>query len=242
MITAEILDIVDPWQDMSPAEASDIFFAATAPLGVTYLQTRVYRRPTTRLTAKNHWAAGGVVRRVAPESWPGSAAFNYVCFDCNPLLRPIMEGRTRYAFGDFAPHGDPRFGAYWDALGEAGVSEALCATSYGPKGAIASAHIGFSDRDADPARRSVQLAGLLLTEYLLEAAVLADEPDPDPELTARERDCLAFVAEGKTDWEISVILGLAESTVRFHVDNARRKLDAVNRAQAAAKLVLMRLV
>ncbi|WP_376775054.1 helix-turn-helix domain-containing protein [Mesorhizobium caraganae] len=48
---------------------------------------------------------------------------------------------------------------------------------------------------------------------------------------------LALVAEGKTDWEISVILGIAQATVRFHVDNARRKLSAVNRTQAVARLV-----
>jgi DNA-binding CsgD family transcriptional regulator len=56
-------------------------------------------------------------------------------------------------------------------------------------------------------------------------------------LTARERDALAWVAEGKSDWEIATILGLSETTVRFHVDNARKKLGAVNRAQAVARML-----
>lgn len=60
-------------------------------------------------------------------------------------------------------------------------------------------------------------------------------------LTARERDALAWVAEGKSDWEIAIILGLSETTVRFHVDNARKKLGAVNRAQAVARLLAMRI-
>lgn len=59
----------------------------------------------------------------------------------------------------------------------------------------------------------------------------------DPRLTSRERDALTWVAEGKSDWEIGVILGLSETTVRFHVDNARRKLGAVNRIHAVAKLL-----
>ena len=42
------------------------------------------------------------------------------------------------------------------------------------------------------------------------------------------------MAEGKTDWEIGTIMGVSEATARFHVDNARRKLGAVNRAQAVA--------
>lgn len=61
--------------------------------------------------------------------------------------------------------------------------------------------------------------------------------DDDVRLTARERDALSWVAEGKSDWEIAVILGLSETTVRYHVDNARRKLGAVNRAQAVARLL-----
>jgi DNA-binding CsgD family transcriptional regulator len=62
--------------------------------------------------------------------------------------------------------------------------------------------------------------------------------DASPEiLTAREREALQWVAEGKSDWEIAMILGLSQTTVRFHVDNARRKLGAVNRAQAVARLV-----
>ena len=61
----------------------------------------------------------------------------------------------------------------------------------------------------------------------------------EPTLSARERDALLFVAEGKTEWEIATILGVAESTARFHVDNARRKLGAVNRAHAVARLLAM---
>lgn len=67
-------------------------------------------------------------------------------------------------------------------------------------------------------------------------------PTTTVRLTRRERDSLALVAEGKTDWEISVILGIAEAAVRFHVDIARRKLSAVNRTQAVARLVNQRLI
>ena len=69
--------------------------------------------------------------------------------------------------------------------------------------------------------------------------VCVSEPGAGDEvhLTSREREALTWVAEGKSDWEIAVILGLSETTVRFHVDNARKKLGAVNRAQAVARLV-----
>ena len=214
--------------------ASRALFSALSDLGATYLQTRLYHRPMAPLTSATHFAAGGVVTRIAPETWPDSPAFNYICFDCNPLLDAIRGGLTRYRFSDFAPHDEARYGAYWEALGEAGIADALCATSYGPDRRIASLHLGFERREFSAAEAlSIQLAGLMLTERLI---TFADPASDDVHLTGRERDALAWVAEGKSDWEIGKILSLSETTVRFHVDNARRKLGAVNRAQAVARL------
>jgi DNA-binding CsgD family transcriptional regulator len=58
--------------------------------------------------------------------------------------------------------------------------------------------------------------------------------EPSRQLSPRERDCLAFVADGKSDWEISELLSLSEATVASHMQNARRKLGAKSRAQAVA--------
>jgi LuxR family quorum-sensing transcriptional regulator LasR len=40
--------------------------------------------------------------------------------------------------------------------------------------------------------------------------------------------------QGKSSWEMSVILGISERTANFHVFNIMRKLGATNRAQAVA--------
>ena len=53
-------------------------------------------------------------------------------------------------------------------------------------------------------------------------------------LTPRERECLSWVAAGKTDWEIAQILNIAEQTVHEYVQNALIKLNATTRAQAVA--------
>jgi LuxR family transcriptional regulator, quorum-sensing system regulator BjaR1 len=225
----------------SAAAISEAFLDAARHDGACYLQTRVYRRPLVPLTSAAHFAAGGLVKRVAPPNWPGSAAFNYICFEQNPLLGAIRESRTRYRFSDFAPHGQCAFAVYWDALGEAGMADALCATSYGAGGKIASLHLGMAKRNFAPGEaEAIQRAGLILTERLID---LAEPPvGKSVALTAREHDALRYVADGKTDWEVGVILGIAESTARFHIDNARRKLGAMNRAQAVARLVVQRLI
>ena len=53
-------------------------------------------------------------------------------------------------------------------------------------------------------------------------------------LSERERECLRWVAAGKTDWEISVILGISQKTAQEHVNRSLAKLDAATRAQAVA--------
>jgi DNA-binding NarL/FixJ family response regulator len=57
---------------------------------------------------------------------------------------------------------------------------------------------------------------------------------PVEELTKRELEVLALMAEGKTDKEIASELGIAESTAKNHVGNILGKLNVPNRAGAVA--------
>jgi DNA-binding CsgD family transcriptional regulator len=61
-------------------------------------------------------------------------------------------------------------------------------------------------------------------------------------ISARELDCLKWMAAGKTAWEASKILGISERTVRFHLNAAREKLDCLTTTQAVAKAVSQQLI
>jgi DNA-binding CsgD family transcriptional regulator len=61
-------------------------------------------------------------------------------------------------------------------------------------------------------------------------------------LTPREREVLAWVARGKSAWEIGEILDIAKRTVDEHVQSAVRKLGAVNRTHAVALAIRDHLV
>lgn len=66
-----------------------------------------------------------------------------------------------------------------------------------------------------------------------------------PELTERELEVLRLIANGKTNLAIASLLGVAEGTVKFHVNNILSKLGAEDRTQAvtlALKRGLVRLV
>jgi DNA-binding CsgD family transcriptional regulator len=51
-----------------------------------------------------------------------------------------------------------------------------------------------------------------------------------PKLTDRQRDCVLWAARGKTDWEISRILGISHETVIQHLKDARERYDTHKRA------------
>jgi DNA-binding CsgD family transcriptional regulator len=53
-------------------------------------------------------------------------------------------------------------------------------------------------------------------------------------LSGRECQVLEWLKEGKSSWDISMVLGVSERTINFHVYNLLRKLGAINRPQAVA--------
>ncbi len=53
-------------------------------------------------------------------------------------------------------------------------------------------------------------------------------------LTKREKEVLTWVKDGKTNWEISVILKITERTVKSHMTNIMNKLDATTRSHAVS--------
>lgn len=58
-----------------------------------------------------------------------------------------------------------------------------------------------------------------------------------PEITQREREILALVAQGKANKEIGATLGIAEDTVKRHVSSILDKLNVNDRAQATAEAI-----
>ena len=73
-----------------------------------------------------------------------------------------------------------------------------------------------------------------LTSYFatLKPVVLARSLQPFPELTEREQEILALIAQHLTNMEIAERLVLSPKTVRNHVSNIFSKLQVATRAQA----------
>ena len=56
-------------------------------------------------------------------------------------------------------------------------------------------------------------------------------------LGAREKEVLAWIAEGKTAEETAIILGISRRTVEWHLSQVRQKVSAANVTHAIALAV-----
>ncbi len=81
---------------------------------------------------------------------------------------------------------------------------------------------------------SAEMAGKLATAFRHEAEAAAPPPpDPFALLSPREREILDLIARGDSNKEIARELGIAETTVKIHVQHLLRKLELDSRVQAA---------
>ena len=88
------------------------------------------------------------------------------------------------------------------------------------------------DPDLDPLDlKSLHFAGIEALNRMQELGIKPPAPAKSP-LSRRERECLKWIAAGKTDWEIGAILALSEKTVNVYVERAKRKLAVQTRTQA----------
>jgi len=109
------------------------------------------------------------------------------------------------------------------------------------EGSVVLVSLGGEQFDPDPENRG---ALALITAYAVGRALqlFASESADLPHLTPRETECLKWAAAGKSEWEISQILGISEHTAERHLLNAKTRLGAVNRVQAVAEAIRLGLI
>lgn len=94
---------------------------------------------------------------------------------------------------------------------------------------------GFCTRDTPPEQLleivTAVAAGRMVFPFL---DVRSLKRDPREELTGREKALLSALAQGRTNAELAVELGISINTVKFHLRNLYEKLGLRNRSQAIA--------
>jgi len=103
----------------------------------------------------------------------------------------------------------------------------------------------FSGSSMKNEKRAAAILDLVTPHLHLALFHLFNNKRPDKKnvvLTIREKEVLNWLKQGKTSWDISVILGISGRTVNFHVYNIMEKLGATNRPQAIAVATRMGLI
>lgn len=163
---------------------------------------------------------------------------------CRGCSVPIVWDRQTYV--------DARRGELWEHQAPFGYRTGIAMAVHLPDGY----HFQFGvDRDQRLPDDANELQRLVADLQLF--AVLAQESarrilvpprprrrpaDEAASLTPRELDALRWTMAGKTAWEVGAVLGISERTVTFHIQNAMRKLDAVNKRQAVVKAMHLGLI
>ena len=122
-----------------------------------------------------------------------------------------------------------------DESREAGMGQGLVIPIHGTSRYRGIVSVSGAQVAADQrSRAAIHLMSLYCHERLsrLQARGSVVAVDRRTSLSPRERECLHWVAAGKTDDEIATILAISATTAHWHVENAKRKLDVATRIQA----------
>lgn len=168
-------------------------------------------------------------------------------FNIDPLVRHAQRSTLPVVWGELAFHHDSAT-EFWEEAWSFGLKAGLSFFVYQRPGASG---IFSLARDSAIDQAGQELAALLgrgqMFASLLHHAVCRVElpkllPQAQTILTARERECLKWSADGKTAWELGQILGISARTAVFHLNNATQKLGAANKIQAIVRALALRLI
>jgi DNA-binding CsgD family transcriptional regulator len=93
----------------------------------------------------------------------------------------------------------------------------------------------YTGLDPDTSQAAQAVLSAAAHEGYRRLCELLDANTAGSPLSPREAECLRWVSDGKTDFEVGKILGISPRTVRFHIRNAKTKLGVATRIQAVAK-------
>jgi LuxR family transcriptional regulator, activator of conjugal transfer of Ti plasmids len=177
-----------------------------------------------------------------PKSWTGRY-FDLGYQGLDPVVRRARREHDVFSWGGGAgrPVGNREQRRFFDEAMTFSISSGITVPIRGGFGRMAALTLATDEslarsgpllgETADVA----QLAALYF--HTLAVTRLGDKPDASRGanvLSQRERQCLAWVAAGKTVADTAVLVEIAPRTVVFHLENARRKLDAASIAQCVA--------
>lgn len=182
-----------------------------------------------------------------PDSWAARYRSEHY-LEIDPLVQHCMRSTRPIVWHERERPDTKKVALMFDEARQHGLASGVAFSLHGRHREHSVFSLAIADtrpQDIRDLARQIGPAYLLLVhlhEAVRRLAFPRDAVSHRVQLTARERETLLWVTDGKTSWEIARILGVSENTVIYHVNNAKRKLDANSRTQAAAKALAWGLI
>ncbi|WP_105404722.1 autoinducer binding domain-containing protein [Neorhizobium sp. T7_12] len=174
-------------------------------------------------------------------------------FECSysridPVIKISMSKMQMFSWSSAAPQAKKpsrQVLRFFEEAAELGIRSGISipvSAGFGSSAILtfASGQTSFAVGDLDDPIKAATAATLVHAYLTLLQAV--PTAAATPRLTPRQALCLKWSAEGKTMEEIAMLLRLAKTSVRFHLDEARARLDAMTLQQATAIATTLNLV
>lgn len=228
------LEAVDAFRTLTSVEAvRSRLFSAAERLGFKYLVCCDLPRPGENLKAMqlvNSWPAAWANRYFAR---------NYVLHD--PMVRELFRTCRPFRWDEVLERRKMERAerAVMREAADFGMRQGLVVPIHGCDGrtgvlGMAGDYCDFDARSGAEIHLVAIYAHARLKDFLGEP----DKACPVVRLTPRQRECLHWVAAGKSAWAIGEILGISESTVHATLENAKRRLGVATRTQAVLRAVM----
>ena len=132
----------------------------------------------------------------------------------------------------------------FDEARAAGLDNGISVPLHGAWGRVAVVSFASSATDSEPEAKIVRLSALASQFHVAFTHMSRGTRSPEMpvQLSRRERDCLIWIAQGKSSWDIGMILNISGNTVNYHVKNAMRKLGTTSRTVAVVKAIRLNLI
>jgi LuxR family quorum sensing-dependent transcriptional regulator len=169
-----------------------------------------------------------------PEEWLNHwMSHNYLSVD--PVINQLLARNEPVRWNEARSANDDTGTRIFNEATEFKMKDGFALPIYSREGFVVGITMGAEHYDLGKQDEACLHLASIYFHAKLERLRAENAPRPrGPRLTPRERECLSWVAAGKTDWEISQILNIAEQTAHEYVQNALTKLNATTRAQAVA--------
>lgn len=172
-------------------------------------------------------------KRMIADGWPSGWASLYVSEDFSrddPVERHCLRVVEPFSWSEapYNPTDEPLAHQVMMRAVDFGMKRGFCVPIHYGDGSGAAVSLAGERPELTPQTRAAMHLMALYAHHRVRSLVRPIEPNTRL-LSGREREVLNWAKNGKTDWEISVILNISERTARAHMQSAARKLHAVNR-------------